>query len=369
MRYFLRVVVFICLIAVIPAWFWYTFVRIVPIGDGGVATIATRFDGATPEPTPVEVEVSERLRELLPNTVTSLAYDRQSRTLRAYERTTGRAFSVSPLTLKVQALSEARLESFLETSWSPNGSEVISTFVEDGATIYRYYDYRSGRSVALNEQTVLFSFAPDGIHIVSIRSVGPATEFWISLPDGSGEWLLLSSRLKVISIAWPQTDTIAIISERPDGYQDLSLMNMDGVLDVILTKRNKLEMVWAPGGDTVLLSETSGDRIESFVYERNTRSESVFRIPTRASRCAWHTIGDSFTCGVADFSSPSRSSDSSVSRQDSIVTFNRRTGASTLLFTPDQDEFVGIRSPVMLPSDGGFAFINLFNQKPYLLSW
>jgi hypothetical protein len=232
-----RTTLVVAIIAVLPVWFWYTFVRMVPVGQEGSATIASRFDGAVPEPT-ASIEPAIRLRELVPYPSTALTYDRLSRNLRFYESMTGRAFEVNPTTLRVQPLSETRLENFVDSVWSPNGVEVISSFHTGGRTEYRYYDYRSGRFAALDARTTRFAFAPDGTRIVSAINTGTSLELWVSLPDGTGAWRLFSARVSLVDLWWPRDDTVAILSERPNGTRDLSSIDLDGALTMLVRKRS-----------------------------------------------------------------------------------------------------------------------------------
>jgi hypothetical protein len=360
----------VVVLVALPFWFWHTFVQNVPLAQEGTATIASRFDGQEPEITADEMKERARLREILSHPVTALTWNRSSRTLRMYGRDTGRAFAVNPVTLKVQVLNETRLEDFVTTLWSPNGIEVISSFEGSSESRFRYYNYSSERVSALDPSTTHIAFAPNGIRIVSTRDINNMTELWVSHPDGSNAWLLLSTRLDVMSLSWPSSDSIAVVSGEAGGERSLSLIDLQGKLRVLVTDRTDLETAWGPDGASVLVSFS--DKEKSAVL-RLIQSASGRELPlplgVPATKCAWHRDGLAITCGISGFDSPAKVTAGSLSIHESVVTLDLKTYDTFVRFEPPSDLLFGIQEPVMLPGETNLAFINPFDQKPYLLSW
>lgn len=350
------------LVAVVPFVFWRTFLRQLPLGGSGEATLSQRFeesDDVTPTPTP---DTTVRLRELLPYPATGLALDSGTGMLRMYEEETGRAFEVNPGTLKVFTLSEEKLDHFVTTYWSPNGSEVISMFSEDNLASYRYFDYRDGRVAELPVGLRNVAFSPDGTRIAMFNDNQGNPRVWISAPDGTSEWLLLATRLVITDIAWPTDNMVAMTSQNSDGTLTLSLVSLDGELTVLLEDMIDIDVSWSRNGAHALVSYHDADEgLTLGVYDVETRRLSVLPVVTTASKCAWHRSGTSATCGV-----PAQSTSAS---RDSVVTVFPDNGQSVIRYEPPDDVWVGITGPVILPRENGIAFINFFDKRPYQITW
>lgn len=350
------------LIAVVPFLFWRTFLRQLPLVGSGEATLSERFEESespTPTPTP---EGQARLRELLPYPATALALDNGTGMLRMYEEGTGRAFEVNPGTLKVFTLSEEKLDDFVTTLWSPNGSEVISLFNEEDRASYRYYDYRDGRVSELPFAVRYVTFSPDGTKIAMFNDFQGQPRIWIAAPDGTNEWLLLATRMDIVALDWPMNETLAITSQNADGSSTLSLLSLDGSLSILLENLGDLDVVWSRSGTRALISfNDPEDGLTLSMFDMETERLTSLPIVSRASKCAWHRNGASATCGV-----PAQTTSAS---RDTVMTIFAESDHVVVRYEPPKDVWVGITEPVVLPRDDGIAFINFFDKRPYLITW
>lgn len=350
------------LLAAGPFLFWRIFLQQLPITGFGEATLSERFEEQeSPGPTSIP-EGQARLRELLAYPAVSLALDPATGMLRMHEEGTGRAFEVSPNTLKVRTLSDKRLDNFEQTIWSPNGTEVISLFSEKERSVYRYFDYQSRRVAELPIDITTLAFSPDGSHIVMVRDMAGRTQIWISAPDGTQEWLLMATRMTIVDIAWPRSDTIALTSRRKDGTNDLVFVDLEGSLEILIEKRPDLGVLWARGGVQALISfQNTDDETVLHVLDTDSGEESKLPLATRASKCIWHRNATSITCGIH----PQTSSQG----RDTVTTLRMGDRSTVVRYSAPKDIWVGIENPVALPRDNGIAFINLFDKRPYQLTW
>lgn len=346
-----------------PFLFWRIFLQQLPLTGSGNATISNRFEeserGLSPTPVPPG---QARLRELLAYPANSLTVDRSSGMLRMYEEGTGRAFEVSPTTLQVLTLSEEHLDDFLYSSWSPNGREVITLFDEQDGSTYRYFDYGSSRVAELPQNVRMFAFSPNGDRILSARDTSNGIQLWVSAPDGADEWLLMVLRLNVIELFWPQENMFVLITEREDGTEDLIALNMYANIEVLLEKYSDLEVVWAPNGVLALISFMDDEgRLVLDLFSTTTNTLETLPLTTRASKCAWHRGSSNITCGV-----PSQTTSAG---RDTVTSMDLETGKLDVRYQAAQDVFIGLEDPVMLPRGDEIAFINIFDKRPYLISW
>lgn len=344
-----------------PFLFWRIFLQQLPLTGPGEATISERFDVTEEEkPTPVP-EGQAKLRELLAYPSNSLMLDTATGMLRMYEQGTGRAFEVNPGTLKAFTLSETHLDDFDHTLWSPNGTEVLTLFREEEGSQYRYFDYRSSRVAQLPGNVRILSFSPDGSRIVSARQSDTNTQLWISAPDGTNDWLLMATRLEIVDLDWIADNTIALTSRRADQTSDLLLLDLNVNLRSILKEYEELDVLWARGGRYALISyRDHGQKLALGVLDTEQEKVIPLQLVTRASKCAWHRQS-SIICGVSE-------SSSSQSR-DAVVTLDLLSGERVVRYQAPDDIWIGVQNPLVLLQGNGLAFINLFDKRPYLISW
>lgn len=345
-----------------PFLFWRIFLQQLPLTGSTGATISERFQSDDREFAPEPSSTSRpRLRELLAYPAHSLVLDHATGMLRMYEQGTGRAFEVNPRTLTVLTLSEARLENLEHTIWSPNGTEVLSLFREEEGSTYRYFDYHTDRVAVLPANIRALAFSPDGSRIISTRRTDTQLQLWVSAPDGSDEWLLMATRLDIADIDWIRDDTIALLSRQPDETMNLLLLDLDTNLRLLLEDYAELDVLWARGGQHALISYMN-DEHERVMGVLDVEREEITPLSEaiRASKCVWHRRS-SITCGV-----PGRT-DSGA--RDIVVTLDLLSGEKTVRFRAADDIWVGIQDPVALKNGNGIAFINIFDKRPYLITW
>jgi len=196
------------------------------------------------------------------------------------------------------------------------------------------------------------------------------TEVWVSDPDGSGAWLLLTTRLKIINLFWPSSDSIALVSRGTDKKRSLSLVDLQGNFHILVIARTNLETAWSPDGTAVLVSfsDEEKDTVLNLIQSISGKELSL-PLEVQATKCAWHHNGLAITCGISGFDSPAKVAVGSSSIHESVVTLNLTTHDTSVRFEPLNDLLFGVQGPFMLPGGTNMAFVNPFDQKPYLLSW
>lgn len=351
------------LVAVAPFLFWRSFLRQLPLTDTGTATLSDRFEELeTMHDDASDGMNSSRLRELLPNPANSVSVDRISGVIRLYEEETGRAFEIHPTTLHVTPLSESRLPRFDHTLWSPNGTEVITLFQEDSGSQFRYYDYRTARVAALPANVRMIAFSRSGDRILTSQETSAGTELWISKPDGTEAWRFLITRLNVVQIFWPDDDMVVLRTLRKDGREDLVAFDRETNLTHLLEGYPEMDVRWSPNGAQALISYVTDERgMVLSLFDAEHRIIRELPVTARASKCAWHTGSSEITCGV-----PAQTTSAS---RDTITSVDVRTDVLSVRYTAPDDVWIGLQEPAVLPRGNGVVFVNVYDKRPYLITW
>jgi len=346
----------------LPFLIWRIFFSDVPLTGNGKATLSVQFDTAPTQSMP-PVQRPARLRELFSAPIHSLAVTKNGKEVRFYEEATGRTFAVDLESLRSEPISEERLENLLRSWWSPSGTEVIAAFNEQGGTVLRFFDFRDGRVSVLPETVRTFAFSPDGTRLVTLHDTSGVSRIMVSGRDGTDDpWLLMTTRLSVISVFWPHPERIIVHASNEDGSNTLLSLNLSGVLLTLLKEVRDLETTWSPDGDRVVASyRDPNDILRTVVLEgmdgrpHNKTVSLPLTIP--ASKCAWSPDGTVLGCGIP----------SQASAGDTVMTYHLGDAEPVLRYQPPKDTFITVTKPLF--SSSGLVFVNGYDKKPYLVSW
>jgi Tol biopolymer transport system component len=337
--------------------------------SGGSRTATISEASATVSSSPGATErVPTRPKPISENQVVSVSAAKESDTVRYYERETGKAFSVNLPMQKTAILSDVRLPGFLGTYWLPYSDKVISEFQEPAGISYRLFDYTTKATTVIGSDITALTPSPDGLQIAYMKPSGDAADLFVSDDDGSNPRKLLTTRAQDVHLYWPVKDGIALSSRRADRTgSDLSMIDLQGALAIVMTDRDNLEYVWSPDGTHLLYSYyTENDGTTLHVRDMATGYDSLLGLATSARKCAWHGNTLVITCGVPannSLSGPIPADRSSTI--DDIVTLDMTTGLQTRLYSGVSTNLIGVIDPMVSSSEGYFVFTNLFDQRLY----
>ncbi len=337
-----------------------------PIGGAGTAAITDHIGTSpTPSMSPSVTAVPKALSTAVANSI-ALGLDQD--TVRYYEPTTGRAFVVDLRKGQLQSISDRKLPGFIRSWWLPGTTKVISAFDERGTVEHRSYDYATGTATVIGTAIVELGVAPDGRHIVYADTKDDTLSVFTAENDGAAARHILATRALDLQLEWPSPDFLSLSSRRPDRTgRDLALARMDGTLVVTISNRENLEYTWSRDGRKLLFSYfLPGEGISLWYRDLAQGRDIRVALATSARKCAWHSDGQTITCGVPsnDNLSPDIPADR-VATTDNIITLDIRSGQQTEHFTAKPGSLVGIVDPLLSSSGRYVVFLNVFDQRLY----
>ncbi|MEK7638094.1 MAG: hypothetical protein AAB375_01570 [Patescibacteria group bacterium] len=325
---------------------------------------------ATPSvSTSTSEHISARPKAISENAAVSVALGKESDTAKYYERETGKAFSVNLKTLKTDVLSDTRLPGFIRSYWLPYSNKVVSEFQDPGGISYRAFDYQTKATTTIGSDIIALAVSPDGRQIAYMKPMEDASALFISDSDGSNPRTLITTRAQEVRLNWPVKDTLSMASRRPDRTgTDLSIIDLDGTLTIMMSNRENLEYVWSPDGTHLLYSYFTPEQGVSLWYrEAGSRLDVPLGLATSARKCAWHDNTMTITCGVPAKNSLGRDVPADRSATvDDIATLDMSTGEQSRLYGGTGATLIGVIEPLVSSSGNYFVFTNLFDQRLYL---
>jgi Tol biopolymer transport system component len=152
-----------------------------------------------------------------------------------------------------------------ETSWSPDGSELlVRSDTEGEGDLYRY-EVATRRLRPLLKDAFNPAWSPDGRHIAyaGFRPGDPFdADLFVVDADGSDRRLVVDTGFDDVFPVWsPDGNRLAFASEVHDGDLDVFVVGVDGSGLRILTADNDgydEPLLWGPRGDILFLSDRAG---------------------------------------------------------------------------------------------------------------
>lgn len=313
--------------------------------------------------------ISVRPKAISENKVISVALDKDNDTAKYYERETGKSFSVNLKTLKTDVLSDVRLPGFLRSYWFPYSNKVVSEFQDPAGISYRSFDYQTKTTTIIGSDITALTISPDGRQVAYMKPTEDASALFIGDSDGSNPRRLMTTRAQEVRLDWPIKDALSMASRRPDrAGTDLSAVDLDGALTVMMSNRENLEYAWSPDGTRLLYSYFTAEQGVSLWYrEAGSGLDAPLGLATSASKCAWHDNTMVITCGVPAKSSLGRDVPADRSATvDDIVTLDMSTGEQNRRYGGTSATLIGVIEPLVSSSGNYFVFTNLFDQRLYL---
>ena len=180
--------------------------------------------------------------------------------LRYYSKSTGKAYQIDLDGKNKQTLSDKALIGLTDAFWSPDGTKVISKFVQGPATKFFYYDYSTNIGVPLknNLDTVVWQ----NNNKIFYKYYDPQTQqrtLNIADPNGANWNKIADLNYKNVSVApIPRTGLVSFWNSPDAGLEtDFESAPVLGGVQTSLLKGNfGTDYLWNPDGSAVLLSRT-----------------------------------------------------------------------------------------------------------------
>lgn len=285
---------------------------------------------------------------------TSLMLSSNADSILYYEKNTGRVINLNYKTGSESAVSNNNLPNFISTIWSPDSTEVITSFYEPSGNIYKYYNFNTKKSVALLRTIKSLAFSPDGKHIVYFLEGDDSNSLYLSHPDGSNPKKLLSTRLTGVTLFWPSPDFIYIqSSSASDSTESLFRVSLSGDLAKIIDGGMDMQILFSKSGRNLLFSYIYGEqRLTGFIS--NLGSEQYIETVFKANACAWSIDEITLYCALT--------SDSG----SNIVSYNITTNALTPI---GPIPFNGsVESILLSPAEDYLILLNKSDSKIYVFT-
>jgi len=233
----------------------------------------------------------------------ALAIGEDNKTIKYYFEENGRVFSSAFDGSSSESLSTNELPDLSEIIWSPDRKKVIGIFA--GITPKKYfYDFRTKKSVLLNESIKSIAWAPSAGKIAYHYETadGRYNNISISNPDGSNWRAVFQTRLTDLVVSWPAADKIYIFN-KPSGLTMGSLFAIDpdsGSFTKIFGDLYGLSAIWSPDGQKMIYQTTDekGKNLKLYVAYSDGSQQKELPLQTLAEKCAWSSDSQTLFCAV-----------------------------------------------------------------------
>jgi len=328
------------------------------ITDSNMATALAEFIGQN---TP---------KALTDNPVVSATLSPLSDAIQYYEAQTGKVFKVNLNTRRTETISDKRLAGFVRTFWAPDGQQVVSVFEERDGLVLRYYNYATSQTTVIGKSAVSAAFSPDGRSLAFLDTGDSSLALIIGQPDGTESRKIMVTRSGNGIIEWPQKDHLSLLTQRLDSAgRDLSLIGLNGSLQILLSNRENLEYAWSPNGQKLLFSYfVTGKGVQLWYLDTTVGVPVSLNVPTSAAKCAWQPGEQGVVCGIP--SSDALTNDVPAAKTatlDSISRIDLVSGAQNQIYNPQKGVLLGVGESLISSSGTYFVFRNLFDQRLYSL--
>lgn len=263
-------------------------------GSAEIGSMLARFDNNATKATTISLD-SNSGQAVVSRKVNSVVPSKNHNSILYYEKATGRAFELDLSTKKESPLSLVNLPNFLSTVWSPTQEEVVSSFYDPSGSIYKYFSYKTKKSIPLPKGVQSITFSPDGRNLAYFLIGDESNYVYISSPDGSSPKKILSTRVANASLAWPSADLIILKSvDENTGATTLLGVNTKGEILPILSSASESSELWSKDGKKMMHSQVNEP--ESKVVDIKTGLAVSTELDSRPSSCAWSVDNRTIYC-------------------------------------------------------------------------
>ncbi len=291
--------------------------------------------------------------------------------IRYYEKGSGRVVEIGLDGRREQIISDKKLPNFIETLWSPNKNEVISSFYSPSGTRFSYYNYSADKTVALESSIKDVAFSPDGSEIAYFKTDGQQGAVYRARPDGSSPRKVFATRIGAAELSWPMKESFAlIVREEATGLSSLVLLSTDGErLTTLLAGLSGLEVAWSRSGTHAFFSFFDDEsRLHSGTVAVATNERREFSASTRASKCAWSADEKTLYCGVSQSPVSAESVNAQSFLPDDILAFSTVDDSQTMLLAGNsRSNALGVSYLFLSPGEEYLIFVNTLDGKLYAL--
>jgi hypothetical protein len=328
-----------------------------------------------------DVNKTAKITALSDEAVLAPMIDTADSVLRYYSKATGKTYQVDLDGKNKQTLSDKVLPGFTDAFWSPDGTKVISKFVQNGTVKFFYYDYsaKAGVSLKNNLDTVVWQ----NNNKIFYKYYDPKTQartLNIADPDGSNWNKIADLGYKKVSIApIPRTGLVSFWNSPDAGLEtDLESAPVLGGAQTQLLKGNfGTDYLWSSDGSAVLFSRSdqkNGSKIQLGVMNDRGGEFKDLGIATFVSKSVWSKNGKNVYCALpesfpANVTLPNDYLSGKFNTNDSFWKLDTTTGKKTSILDANQTSAKIDASNLFLNADESMLFfVNKIDGKLYKLS-
>ncbi len=200
----------------------------------------------------------------------------------------------------IKKLTSSSIKNFISARWSPDRQKFIAWFQKDAQLKSFAFNFITGVSYNLPENSNDAAFSPDSKKIVYYNFDTPLAKLKTANIDGRSIRDLFATAIINPKIFWSPSGVS--LQSRPSGLAAGLLLNINpinGDLKGILNNTFGLDVLWAPDGKKFIFSST--DESGGFL-NLNLGDLAGFKqklnLQTFAKKCVWSQFSRSVYCGV-----------------------------------------------------------------------
>lgn len=265
------------------------------------------------ETTPIATDDQSTLTENIPKTEKVLA-------VRYGEKATANIFDIFADTLKDARVTNTTIPKVYESFWGNSATQTLLRYLDDNnKTIQTYFASIPVQTLGedMEAKELTGTFLPTNILDVSIS---PDTKKMFYLTyftgtvigstaniDGTKKIDVFSSSFYEWLSQWIDNKKIALTT-KASGYSPGYLYILDTTTKIntrVLGDIYGLTTLMSPDGKKVLYSQTTGNTIETYIYDISTRVTTNIGLKTLPEKCVWTTDSTTLFCAVPDALYPS----------------------------------------------------------------
>lgn len=191
-------------------------------------------------------------------------------------------------------ISNKSLPGLQSVSWSPDGTRVITSFLQNGKNDFFVYDYQTKQGTKLKENLDTVKWDSIGAKIIYKYFDQKTNQRTLNVanPDGADWKTLADIPFKNLTIASvPQTSLVSFWNT--PAAADETVLQVVGIsggnVEKIFSGKFGVDYLWSRDGNSALVSslnEKNGKKITLGIIKRNGEYQDL-NIPTMVSKCVW----------------------------------------------------------------------------------